>query len=314
MNNPKFSILDHRVAGWYYPWMMKGLVPSSSPLLDKVRLMKKLGFDGVGTSWWDLVSCYQERGDLCQVKRLSEELNFPITAYGFVADGWAFGQGKAQRNAILLGQYSLNLAQAAGCLNPYLLGPFDAGNVRDAAKTFRELCQYAGQFGMTLALEFVGISPLINNLNTALDVLEFADAENGGVAIDSYHFFAGTSALKDLEQVPLSKIHLVHLADGPADLSDPAVELDRQMPGEGQLPLVDFIGVLLNRGFDGFWHIECIRGSDYASELAPVAERGLHLAKEIVSRAMSHGSEPRSNEAPRLTKKERPSFLNEEHV
>jgi 4-hydroxyphenylpyruvate dioxygenase len=290
MGKPKFSILDHRVAGWYYPWMMKGLVPSSSPLMDKVRLMKRLGFDGVGTSWWDLVSCYQERGDLSQVKRLSTELNFPLTAYGFVADGWAFGKGKAQQNAILLGQYSLNLARAAGCMNCYLLGPFDSGNVRDAAKSFRELCQYAAQFGMTLALEFVGIAPLINSLNTALEVLELADAKNGGVAIDSYHFFAGASTVKDLEVFPLSKIHLVHLADGPADLSDPATELDRQMPGEGQLPLVDFVQVLLDRGFDGFWHVECIQGRDYASELALVAERGLQLTKAIVAEAESHGS------------------------
>jgi len=291
MGKPKFSILDHRVAGWYYPWMMKGLVPSSSPLMDKVRLMKKLGFDGVGTSWWDLVSCYQERGDLAQLKRLSEELNFPFTAYGFVADGWAFATGKAQQNAMLLGQYSLDLAHAAGCLNPYLLGPFDSGDVRDAAKSFRELCQYAAQFGMKLALEFVGISPLINSLNVAREVLEFADVENGGVAIDSYHFFAGPSTLKDLETFPLSKIHLVHLADGPADLSDPAIELDRQMPGEGQLPLVDFIKVLLDRGFDGFWHVECIRGRDYASELAQVAERGLRLTKNTVAKAMSIASE-----------------------
>ena len=255
--------------------------------MDKVRVMKRLGFDGVGTSWWDLVSFYQERGDLTQLKRLSEELDFPLTAYGFVADGWAFGKGDAHQNAMLLGQYSLDLARAAGCLNPYLLGPFDSGDVRDAARSFRELCQYAAQFGMTVALEFVGISSLINSLNAAWEVLELADVENGGVAIDSYHFFAGASTLKDLEAFPLSKIHLVHLADGPADLSDPAIELDRRMPGEGQLPLVDFIKVLLDRGFDGFWHVECIRGSDYASELSGVAERGLRLTKETVARAIS---------------------------
>ena len=70
IDKPKLSILDHRIAGWYYPWMMKGGIPTSSPLEKKIRLVKALGYDGVGTSWWDLVAFYQERGDLCQVKAL----------------------------------------------------------------------------------------------------------------------------------------------------------------------------------------------------------------------------------------------------
>ena len=58
MNKPKYSILDHRVVGWYYPWIMNGLTPTSSPLEAKMRRMKSLGYDGVGTSWWELVSYY----------------------------------------------------------------------------------------------------------------------------------------------------------------------------------------------------------------------------------------------------------------
>src|SRR5712692_939052 len=68
VRKPKLSFLDHRVAGWYFPWIMKGLVPTTSPLETKMRQAKGAGFDGIGTSWWDLVSFYQERGDLSQLK------------------------------------------------------------------------------------------------------------------------------------------------------------------------------------------------------------------------------------------------------
>src|SRR5437867_2940344 len=122
----KWSILDHRIAGWYYPWIMKGLKPTSSPLEKKIRLMKEIGFDGVGTTWWDLVAYYQERGELDQLRALSAELGIPLTAYGFLAEGWAFGKGEVRKNAISLAMASLDLAHAAGCQGYYLLGPFDS--------------------------------------------------------------------------------------------------------------------------------------------------------------------------------------------
>jgi sugar phosphate isomerase/epimerase len=287
MNKPKISILDHRVAGWYYPWMMKGLTPTSSPLANKVRLMRELGFSGTGTSWWDLVSFYQERGDLAQLKDLCAELNFPLTAYGFVADGWAYGAGKAQRNALQLALRSLDLAHAAGCQGPYLLGPFDSGDLRQAAAAFREICQYGASLGLTVALEFAGIAAQVNNVNASLELIELAGASNAGIAIDSYHFFAGSSTLKDLETFPASRIQVVHLADGPSDLTDPALELDRLMPGEGELPLVEFAGILLAKGFDGFWHVECIQGTDYAGSLREVAGRGLRATQKVLMRAMA---------------------------
>jgi len=284
---PKFSIIDHRIIGWYYPWIMKGLVPTSSSLENKLRTVKKLGYHGYGTSWWELVAFRQEHEDLGKLKALAEQLQVPLSAYGFVAEGWAFGKGQAQKNAMLVAQYGLDLARAAGCEGPYLLGPFDSGDVHQAAKAFRELCQYAAEHQMKVALELVGISRQINSINAAWEFLELAGAENAGVALDSYHFFAGPSKLKDLEAFPLSRIHVVHLADGPADLSDPAFELDRQMPGEGELPLVEFVQVLLQKGFDGFWHVECIQGRDYAADFTEVAERGLRSTKGVVEAAMS---------------------------
>jgi sugar phosphate isomerase/epimerase len=289
MSRPKISILDHRVAGWYYPSMMKGLTPSSSPLAGKVRLMRKLGFDGCGTSWWDLVSFYQERGDLSQLKDLCAALTFPLTAYGFVAEGWAFGKGSAQRNAILLAIRSLDLAHAAGCQGSYLLGPFDSGDLRAAACAFREICHYGDSLGMTVALEFAGVGAQVNSLNSSFELIEMAGAANAGIALDSYHFFAGGSTLKDLESFPLSKIQVIHLADAPADLSDPAIELDRLMPGEGELPLVEFAQILLGKGFDGYWHVECIQGMDYAASLRDVAMRGLNRTRRLLHRATSTG-------------------------
>jgi sugar phosphate isomerase/epimerase len=281
---PKYSILDHRIAGWYFPWMMKGLTPTSSPLEEKIRLMKRLGFDGVGTSWWELVAFYQERGDLGQLKRISTELDFPLTCCGFSADGWAFGGEKAQKNALLIAKSSLELIHAAGCDRPYITGPFDRGDVRSAAQAFREMAQYADSLGMSLALEFMGPASQVNTLTAARELVEQADVPGSGVALDSYHFYAGGSTPESLESFPLEKILVMHLADAAGDLRDPSLELDRSMPGEGELPLDDFVGTVQQKGFSGYWHVECIQGNDYAVNLRGVATRALTATRRVVER------------------------------
>ena len=151
-----------------------------------------------------------------------------------------------------------------------MVGPFDSGDLHRAARAFRELSQYAEHLGMRLALEFMGVASQVKNINLAWEVLELAGVESAGIAMDSFHFFAGGSSWKDLEAFPTSRILVVHLADTPADLSDPSLEFDRKMPGEGELPLVEFVKLLDSKGFRGFWHVECIQGRDYAADLAEV--------------------------------------------
>jgi sugar phosphate isomerase/epimerase len=282
----KWSILDHRIVGWYYPWIMKGLKPTSSPLEKKMRLMKGIGFDGVGTTWWELVAYYQERGELEQLRALSAELGFPLAAYGFVAEGWAFGKGEAQKNAISLAMSSLDLAYAAGCQEPFLMGPSDSGDIRDAAQVFGELCQYAAQYGMNLGLEFLGPAHQVKDIRTAWEVIDQCGQPNAGLAIDTYHFFAGGSSLEDLQLVPPSKVFVVHFCDVVGDLKDPALEWDRVMPGEGRLPLRDFVQVLLANEFEGYWQVECINVRDYAADLREVACRALAAGRSVVQEAL----------------------------
>jgi sugar phosphate isomerase/epimerase len=291
MGKAKLSFIDHRAAGWYYPWMMGGTIPTSSPLEQKMRLTKQIGFDGMGTSWWDLVSFYQERGDLSQLKTISADIGLPLTGYTFTVDNWAFSTGKARVNAMLFGRTAIGLAHAAGCDNAAIVGPLEKGDLRHVASAYRELCQYAATLGMKLAFELMGLATQLNCISAALELVELAGVENGGLALDTYHFFAGPSTWRDLEDLPLSRIVAVHLADGPEDLSDPSIEFNRIMPGEGELQLVDFVRVLDAKGFDGFWHVECIRGADYATDLAAVIKHAFGRTGEIVSAGMQPAPE-----------------------
>ncbi len=139
---------------------------------------------------------------------------------------------------------------------------------------------------MNLALEFMGAAAQVKDLDTARELLDHANAPNTGIALDSYHFFAGGSSFRALEEFPISQILLVHLADGPADLSDPSLELDRQMPGYGELRLREFVQMVHAKGFRGYWHVECIQGRDYATDLKAVAQRALTSMRGVVEDAI----------------------------
>ena len=286
-SKPKYSYVDHRIIGLYFPWIMSGHHPTSSPLEQKLRVVQEVGYDGVAISWWDAVAFYNERGDLGQIKELSAELDLPLAGYTFMIDNWGFCDGPARENALLLAKTSVDLAHAAGCQYPCLVGSRGSGDLKQAAGFFRELAQHAGELGINLGLEYDGMTEQMNNLKVAWEVLELVDEENTGVALDSYHFFAGGSDFKDLEAFPTEKIYAVHLADGPADLTDPAIDYNRVMPGEGELPLGDLVRTLGNKGYDGFWHVECIQGRDYASDMAEVAARGLRTMKNVVETVLS---------------------------
>jgi 4-hydroxyphenylpyruvate dioxygenase len=140
---------------------------------------------------------------------------------------------------------------------------------------------------MRLALEFIGPAKQLNSIQVASEVVDQSGAKNGGLGIDSYHFFAGPSTFQDLGALPLSRIISVHLADGPADLSDPSIDFNRRMPGEGELPLKEFVQVIDAKGFSGFWHLECIQPEDYAADLATVAGRGFQMTQKLLNAALS---------------------------
>lgn len=278
--------------GFYYPWIMAGLVPTASPLLEKMRLARQLGYHGLGVAWWDLVSFYQERGDLAQIKELSQQLDLPITEYCCIVDGWADPHGPACEQAMARFHSSLDLAHAAGCRTVSIGSPLQSADLAQTADAFCRLAGYASQLDMQLGLEFVGYAAQINSVKTAWQLIEQADLENTGLVIDSYHFFAGPSRYDDLKNIPPSRILSVHLADAPADLRDPALDANRLMPGDGQLPLVAFVSALAGHGYDGHWHLECIQLRDFAADMAEVAQRGLRAVRQVVEKGLKNEPRP----------------------
>lgn len=82
-------------------------------------------------------------------------------------------------------------------------------------------------------------------------MVQRAGRTNGGLVLDSWHFFRSGSTLAQLQQVPGERIYAVQLSDGPAiPASDLAEESStgRLLPGEGDFDLPELMATLRDIG------------------------------------------------------------------
>lgn len=91
---------------------------------------------------------------------------------------------------------------------------------------FAEVCDLAGQFGLTVELEFVPIAS-VNTLAGALDVLNAIKRDNAGLMIDIHHFHRAGNRPEELDAVPQEWFRFVHLCDAPAEIPADKDEMTR---------------------------------------------------------------------------------------
>jgi sugar phosphate isomerase/epimerase len=102
---------------------------------------------------------------------------------------------------------------------------------------------------------------VVNTLDTALAVVEGADAPNGGLAFDTWHLGKLDVEPDDLRRVPPRFVSWVELSDGPFGIADEWLDEvinRRRLPGEGDFPIRDYVRVFRELGYDGPWGVEVL--------------------------------------------------------
>lgn len=122
--------------------------------------------------------------------------------------------------------------------------------VEGAAARFAAICDAAAVAGLHVSLEFIPTGG-VPDLAAAWSVVEQAGRGNGGILVDSWHFFRSGSSLELLARLPAHAITGIQICDAPAtpeaDL-DHAMVHDRRLPGEGELDLAGFLAALRATG------------------------------------------------------------------
>jgi len=175
----------------------------------------------------------------------------------------------------------LDLAAELGALraNTICMEP-DLARARDQLATLAEL---TASRGMGLTLEFAP-PHTINTLQMALSAVREAGKPNVSLVIDAMHFFRSGGSVEELAQLDPQLIGHVQLCDVP--LVPPHDDyfreacFDRKIPGEGELPLREFVGVLPRDAAIGLevpMQSRLLAGEDLAGLVKHIVQRSTAL-------------------------------------
>jgi sugar phosphate isomerase/epimerase len=79
-----------------------------------------------------------------------------------------------------------------------------------------------------------------------------------GLTLDSYHWYTGEDSLETIRQTPGERIVLLHINDARPGPREALLDADRLVPGEGVIPLADWLRAIDATGFDGFVALEVL--------------------------------------------------------
>jgi sugar phosphate isomerase/epimerase len=134
------------------------------------------------------------------------------------------------------------------------------------AERLRRLDAALDGTGVRLGVEFIGVKTLrpekphafVQSMADANRLLDDAGVRNIGLTLDSYHWYAGEDTLETIRQTPAERIVILHLNDAKDVPRDQLIDQDRVLPGEGVIPLGDWLRAIDDTGFEGFIALEVL--------------------------------------------------------
>ena len=227
-------------------------VSISGDLPEKLEAIAAAGFDGVEIFENDFLAYDQSPREVA--KRVAD-LGLTITLFQPFRDfeglpepqrGQAFE--RAERKFDLMGELGTDLILICSNVSPLALGGIDR-----AAADLRALGERAARRGLRVGYEALAWGRHVNDHRDAWEIVRRADHANVGLILDSFHTLSRDIDPDSIRAIPGDKIFIVQLADAPR------IDMDllywsrhfRNMPGEGDLPVTDFMRAVAATGYNG---------------------------------------------------------------
>jgi sugar phosphate isomerase/epimerase len=231
-------------------------------LRDRCEHAARVGMAGTGIWHADLEHVLETRS-LAEVRRLFDDNGLAHVELEFLWE-WFLDPSDERRQESDRLRGVLFEAAAALPAHHVKVGnipgtPCELPRLIDA---YGELCADAAKHtDARIVYEFMPFDVNVHDLDTALALVDGADARNGGLAIDTWHMSKLGITPDDLRRVPLSRLAWVELSDGFYESMDDLVDETvnhRQLPGEGEFPIPEYIAACRDVGYDGPWGVEVL--------------------------------------------------------
>ena len=263
----------------------------AGPLEAKLRAVREAGFTQIMLSAQDIVghpegeaaaiAAVQKSGLRVtgfQVLRDFEGLEGHLHAYKVDVAKAMLEMCRALRSRILLVCSSAS-AHATG----------DYGRL---VKDLRKLAMLAVPLDIRIAYEALSWGRHVNEYTQAWEIVQAADRENLGLALDSFHILANRTPLDALEEIEPQKIFIVQLSDflwqevRSAEDRIETARHSRVFPGEGvhSEKVIELARQLDEMGYRGDYSFEVFNDDYRQLPLPVVAERARKSVKWITGR------------------------------
>jgi 4-hydroxyphenylpyruvate dioxygenase len=251
-------------------------VSLSGSLDEKLRAIAAAGFDAVEIFENDLLSF---SGSPRDVGKLCGELGLSICAFQPFRDFEGMPEPQRARNFTRV-ERKFDLMQELGtdllliCSN---VSPASLGGIDRAAADFRALGELAASRGLRVGFEALAWGRHVNDYRDAWEIVRRADHKSIGVILDSFHALAPAFPVTAIESIPADKIFLVQLADAPK-LGLDVLSWSRHFrcfPGQGDLPVADFMEAVRKTGYAGPLSLEIFNDQFRSGSAVRTATDGL---------------------------------------
>ncbi len=227
-------------------------VSISGNLPEKLEAIAKAGFDGIEIFEQDFIA---HDGSPRDVGRMVRDLGLEILLFqpfrdfeGLPEPLRAKAFDRAERKFDLMLELGTDLVLVCSTVHPQTLGGIDR-----TAADFAELGERARKRGLRVGYEALAWGTHVNDHRDAWEVVRRADHGSVGLIVDSFHTLGRKLDPDSIRRIPGDKIFFVQLADAPL------IEMDllywsrhfRNMPGEGDLAVTDFMRAVMATGYTG---------------------------------------------------------------
>jgi 4-hydroxyphenylpyruvate dioxygenase len=224
---------------------------------DKLTAAAAAGFNGIEIGEQDFLA---HGGTPAEIGRIVRDHGLAVVLFDPVVDFEGLPQPlrrkafeRIERRFEQMVELGANLLLIASTEDPAALGGVDR-----MATDFAELGERAAEYGLRVGYEAKAWGRHISDYRDAWEVVRRAAHPAVGLVLDSFHILARGLSPESIRAIPGDRIFHVQLADAPQidmDLKYKSRRF-RTLPGEGDLPLVDFFRAVAATGYAGCCSIE----------------------------------------------------------
>jgi sugar phosphate isomerase/epimerase len=229
---------------------------------DRCAEAAKVGFSGIGL-WHADIEHQLETRTLDEMRRIFDDSGLKHIELEFIMDFFMDEGTDARRESNRLRRL---LFDAAAAMDAHHIkvgnipgNPCELGKLTEA---YAELCADAAKHtGAKILYEFMPFDVNVDSLDKALQVVEGAGADNGGVVIDTWHMAKLGIAPDELRRIPVHYLGWIELSDGRHEwMEDRLDEVinHRNLPGEGEFDIQGYVDACRDHGYPGPWGVEVL--------------------------------------------------------